>query len=266
MNKRLQNDDERGIAHIAIIALVVVVVGAVGFAGWRVTQKDKDGSASNSTSKEIAKEVAAECKKEIDDKDLCKFFTSWGNTKKFAITSTDTSEGTTTKSIMKIDGENTYMKLEGEMAYEVITMGNTTYTKSGDVWWKQTAKTPDTDTPAVNSEDFKFEEPSKDTPEAQQTKYEKQGKEACGSLTCFKYKVVDPTNTDTTEYIWFDDKDYLSRKTRTEDKDGSVSEQIYEYNDISVSEPSPVKELGPNQYIMPGQTEPMTIPDASSLQ
>lgn len=262
MDRKLQND-QRGIAHMALIAIIVVVVAAVGFAAWRVTQKDKETS-NNAITTELAKEVATECKKQIDDKDLCKFFTSWGNTKKFGIESTDTREGATTKSVMKIDNGNTYMKLEGDMSYEVVTIGDTTYTKAGNTWWKQAVKPAQETTPTVNTDDFKFEEPNEEAPEADQTKYEKVGMEACGSHNCFKYKIVDPTNTETTEYIWFDDKDYLVRKTRNEDKDGSVSEQVYVYENISVTEPSPVKELGPNQYIMPGQAEPTTMPDPSA--
>jgi Tfp pilus assembly protein PilV len=264
--KSMLNKDQRGLAPVAMVLLAAVVLGGVGYVGYTVMNKDK-GTKGATKELSAALEVSEkECMKEMDDKDLCKFFSNWSVTKKFAISSSDTSEGTTTTSVMKIDGDKTYMKTSGEMSYEVITIGDTTYTKAGDTWWKQTAKkTTEDTTPKVDTEDYKFEEPKKDAPEAEQTKYVKVGKEACGDKTCFKYKVVDPGNTESTEYIWFDDDEYLTRKTRTESKDGSVSEQVYTYTNISVSAPTPVKELAENQYIMPGSTEPMTMPSAADF-
>jgi hypothetical protein len=163
------------------------------------------------------------------------------------------------------DDGKTYMKTEGgEFGnYEVISIGDTTYTKAGDTWWKQTSKPAEQEVAKV--EDFKPQEPDESKPETEQPKYEKQGKEACGDLQCFKYKVVDPSSPNTNEFIWFDDKDYLIRKQTTATAEGTATEITYTYSNISVSEPSPVKELAPNQYIMPGQTEPVTIPGAEEF-
>lgn len=247
--------NNKGAMNVIVIVVVVAVLAAIGFVGWRVMQNKSDEPLTKA-----AKEVLAKC--EEDDKDLCKFFANSVGSKKFSITSTATSGGNTTKSIIKIDNGKTYMKTEGELAYEVISIGDSTYTKAGDTWYKQTAKK--TEDKPVKAEDYTFEEPKKEE-NAPKTTYEKQGKEACGNLTCFKYKVVDPSNTDTTEYIWFDDQDFLARKTRSESKDGSVNEAVYSYENVSVTEPSPVKELGANQYIVPGQTEPQTMPDVSNM-
>jgi hypothetical protein len=105
-----------------------------------------------------------------------------------------------------------------------------------------------------------------DTPEVKNiTTYKNLGTEACEKLTCYKYQVIDTGVPDDTQYIWFDNKDYQLRRTRYEGKDGSVSESTYSYNKFNITVPSPVKELGKNQYLVPGDAEPQTMPDPGSM-
>jgi hypothetical protein len=82
------------------------------------------------------------------------------------------------------------------------------------------------------------------------TKYNKLGKEACGSLQCFKYEVINEGEKDSTQIIWFDDKEYKLRKMRIEAKDGNM-EMEYSYDGISIQVPSPIKE-GKGSSMMPG--------------
>jgi hypothetical protein len=257
---KLRSNDQRGFSPIILIVVVLVLVGAVGYLGFKALSKN--GSLGDAVANKAASIAASqECMKEYNDNDLCKFLSSWSANQKFKVESSTTSEGQTSKSTMTIDGDKTYMKMDGEYAMEVITIGDTTYTKAGDTWWKQTAKKAEDTDATVDKDDFKFEDPKDDTEEKDLTTYVKEGKEACGKFNCFKYKVVDPEDTESTEYIWFDDKDYLIRRTLSEDKDGMKNESVFSYDNISVKVPSPVKELGENQYIMPGQSEPQTMPD-----
>jgi outer membrane lipoprotein-sorting protein len=249
--------NQEGLGHVVLIVLVLVVLGAIGFAGYTVFVKNKTTPAAIVADTAATKAAKDECEKE-NDKDICKFLTSWKSHDKYRMTSTDSSGA---KSVFEFDGNKTYMKIEGDMQYEVISIDKTTYTKAGDVWYKQTIKTPDQDVTADAKDDFK--EPADDENAAEgKAVYKNLGKEACGSLTCFKYEIVDPEDKDTKQIIWFDDKDYELRKSRTENKDGT-SEQTYEYTNVSVKAPSPVKELGENQYIIPGQSEPSTMPSAA---
>ncbi len=252
LTKFQRNQD--GLGHVLLVILIVGVVAVVGVIGWLVLGKNK--SVSNIVN-QATNQAAAECNKEMDDKDLCKFMSSWEQSKQYRITSVTTTDGEKQTSTYEIDGDKTRIVMSGEYAYEAITIGDTTYTKAGDTWYKKTTNTDDT----ALTEDAKvdFEEPSTDETK-DTTTYKSLGKDPCGSLTCFKYQVVDTKNTDTTEYIWFDDKDYKLRKTLSESKNGDTSESTFEYDNVSVSEPSPVKELAENQYIMPGSDEVMTIP------
>lgn len=248
-------EDKRGIAYLwPIIIAAVVVVAGVGYYVWN---KNKN---SGSSSVSITGKPSGKC--EYSDKDLCKFITNWKMNKYYTIESTDTSNGATNKStIQYVSPDRFYMKAGGEAAYEMIMIGNTTYTKAGDTWYKQTAKSTDNSIKDNAKRDFK--EPSDDN--AAKTEYKKLGTEACGSLTCYKYQVVESSTPDSKTYIWFDTKDYQLRRTRTESANGGVSDQTMSYEKISINAPKSYKELGPNQYIMPGSTEPTSMPSMPTM-
>jgi outer membrane lipoprotein-sorting protein len=261
MSKNLHKNNQ-GLAHIGLVLLVVVVVAAVGGIGWYVFKKQKDKGASSLS--DAVKQAAQKC--ELDDKDICKFFASWKDSKYYTVTSTSTQGGkasTTTYSYVAPD--KYHFTSTGEFAYETISIGNTTYTKdtSDNKWWKQTTKPEEVE--KNKGEDLDFEEPAKDEAPEKKTTYKFITKEACDKLTCFKYQVIDPEAKDTTEYIWFDTKDYQLRKTRTESKDG-VYEATFSYNKIEINEPSPVKELGANQTVVPGSSTPIDGPSEAELQ
>ena len=251
--------DARGVAHVGLIVVAVVVVGAIGFAGWRVKNKDKDtGTTADNATQKAAEDA---CNKENQDKDLCKFITGWKDLKQYHVEITNTGGGSTDKATFESDGDKTRMVSSGEMTYEIINIGENMFTKASDgTWWKQKNTKPD-ENPATDY-DYDFKNPDEETDPAKKTTYEKQGKEACGDRQCFKYKVVDPAQSGETQYIWFDDKDHLARRIRIESEDDSVSEQTFAYDNVKITEPSPVKELGPNQYLVPGQSEPVTLPSA----
>jgi outer membrane lipoprotein-sorting protein len=249
--------DMRGVAHLLVVVGLVAVVAVVGFVGWRVMNKSGGNAVTNEISKKLAE---ANC--EYDDKDLCKFFVSWKEHKQYRMTSS--GGGETDTMVYETDGDKNHMAMFGSMQYEVITQGRTTYTKdfTDNKWWKQTL--PEDKSTPTDDVDVDFDEPSKEE-EKDKTQYKKLGTDACGSLTCFKYQVIETDRPDDKEFIWFDSKDYQLRKTRSESKDG-VNEATFEYTNVKVSIPADVKELGPNQYIVPGSSEPMTAPSDAEIQ
>jgi uncharacterized protein (UPF0333 family) len=250
-------NNQAGFAMMAVVAVVgVILLGAVGYVAWNNFGKQKAAEVTADVASKVALQAAsAECLKKYDQ-DICKFMTNWALVKQYRMTSTDGAN----KTIMELDGDKTHMTMTGQMAFETITIDKTTYTKAGATWYKQTAKaTPEQDT----SKDYKveFKEPSKDEPQAveDKTEYKKIGKEACGNLQCFKYEIVNPADTTTKQFVWFDDKEYKIRKYLTQTPEGN-SEQTYEYSNVSVKAPSPVKELAADEYLMPGATEPTKMP------
>lgn len=252
--KNLFFNDQRGVGHLGLIIAVVVVL-AIGGVGYFVYNKNKSGGTS--TADKAIQEALKNAKCDYDDKDLCKFFTSYEAQKYFTIDSVSESDGKKTTMTLKTEGDGkSYMKIGGETPYEVIYIGTTTYTKAADgTWWKQTTKN-DTADDFKSDADIDIQEP--ENAEAAKTKYKKIGKEKCGNLTCFKYQEILPDPA-AISYLWFDDKDYQIRRTQTIDN-GNTTDATYSYGKVSITEPSPVKELGENQYLMPGASEPTTLP------
>lgn len=246
---------QSGFHLVPVLAIVgvVVVFGAVGFLFWNNFGKQ---AVSDVALDAATKQARDECEKE-SDKDICRFLTNWKIDQKYRMTSTS-SDGS--KFITAVDGDKSHVKTEGETVYEVITIDKATYTKGGDKWYKSTIKTPQDNV----ADDYKPEfgdttDESTDTGEQKSTTtYKLVGKEACGNLTCFKYDVVDSTSEDK-QTIWFDDKEYKLRKQIIETTDGKT-EMTLEYDNVSITVPSPVVELAENQYLLPGATEPTTLP------
>lgn len=259
---------QRGFGHIEIFIIILVVVVAAG-AGYWVWKKQKDNSVpagTNTAVKDALKNVSCSGTK---DKDLCKFFKASAAEQPTTIDMTTTgSDGKTSTILMKSEGtDKTYMKLSGSgMDYETITIGTTNYIKGGSTWYKQASTSTSTNTTSaptdVKSEaKTTFTEP---TGQANQPTYTKVGTEKVGNYNCLKYKVVDPSAPNTTTFMWFDNKTFQLRKVQYT-AEGSTTTATFSYDKVTVSAPSPVTELGPNQYIMPGQSEPVTVPSSGDM-
>lgn len=246
MSKLFSN--QRGFGHTGIIAIILVIL-VVGGVGWWVWKNNKDDSPQQQAIQN------AQC--DFEDKDICKFFASWKATDSYTVESTAVNEGQTVKTTIKSEGaDKTYVKFTGEnVNYETITIGNTLYTKAGDTWYKQTLNTEEV-AAYQGDVDTDFTEPT----DGGTISYTKVGTEDCGDHKCFKYQVIDTETPDVTQYLWFDTKDYQLRRMQITNTDGSSYDSTFSYGKVTVSEPSPVQELGENQYIVPGQTEPVTMP------
>lgn len=255
--KNLPTQDQHGLGQLGLI-LTIVAVLALGGIGWAV-YKNKDKNAGDTVS-----ETLRDARCDYDDQDLCKFFTSWKAQKHYTVTSRGEVDGKKITTIMEIDGANkTHLKLEGDLKYEVITIDKTTYTKAGNTWWKQTTPNEEAQQYKDNST-FNLDEPTRpDAASQSKFSYRKLDKEECGNLNCFKYEVTHSGDAAGKSYIWFDDQDYQLRRWQTVNGDGkTVYDATYSYGLVSIGEPSPVQELAPNQYIVPGQSEPVTLPSA----
>lgn len=255
--------NQQGIAHIALVVIILAVLGVIGFAGYTVVKGKKDGGVSNSVAKAVA-----EAKCEEEDKNICKFQAGWKAQEYYTIVSKTSGDGVNSESTYRTEGEDKFhLTASGETPYEMIVIGDTTYTKaSTGTWWKKTTKKEEV---KQFSDSYDFDTEDEDTTSDEPkdtTTYKALGTEPCGKLTCYKYQVIDSSAPDDKSFIWFDTKDYQLRKTRDEAKDGTVSESTFNYDKISIKAPTPVKELGPNQYLVPGQAEPQTMPDAASIQ
>ncbi len=180
-----------------------------------------------------------------NDPDLCKFVNNWKTVDYFTITSTSTFEGQKEKSVIKSVGDNRFQitGFGGEIeSLNTIMIDDTTYTKDyEDGKWVKSETTPE-NTHAKKMVDLNLDFNNKAELAEDQTRYEKVGMESCGALTCFKYQVADPSIPDSTEYVLFDNKDYLLRKTVSIGLDNNRAESEFDYSKISIDIPSPIKE------------------------
>lgn len=247
--------NQAGALNPLVIVLIVVVVAAAGFAGYRVYESNKDkkdtttsqNSNTSSESKEAASAIQAECLKQFDDKDFCKFSGNWINNKSYkGVFTTKGANGSTSVMTIESEGDNSSSTItaDGKETGAYITLNKVSYMKNVEqnVWYKL----PATDTEATDetkpNEDLNFDTTSEEVKNT--TTYKKIGKEACGDKTCFKYQVIDTADTDTIEsFIWFDDKDYHLARMTTKSKDGSSSDSTFTYTSVKITEPSPVQDM-----------------------
>jgi outer membrane lipoprotein-sorting protein len=243
-------NDQRGLAHLMLVVIIVVVVGGIGLVGWRVmsTQKDKNSSTKSSTVSSVVSDSAAlaACLKEVNDKNLCKFASSYkmDGVAYHAKFTTTGSDGTSTSEMDTDSKTNTSMTTTqgGKELMASISLNGTTYIKdeASNTWLKYPPadnSAPKTDNP---TSDVKVD--SSDITEKNTVTYKALGKEACGNLTCYKYQVVDTTQPKSEQFIWFDTKDYRLQRWTSKDDQGTT-DMTLTYKSVNIKAPSPVKDF-----------------------
>jgi len=228
--------NQRGVGATVVI-VAVVVLAVIGIAGWKLTQKN-DTPAQ--------KAVQSDCQKLYHDKDLCKFASNADFDKlsyKMTITSTGQNAGTLS---MSNDGKgNSEISGDGGgQPYDAITLNNTTYLKDNTdgKWFKfapSDSSAPKQDDP---SSSVKVDNSFTDAAAQANYSYKRLGKEACGKLTCLKYQFLDKTQPGTTQYVWFDTKDYRMQRFQSKDASGTT-DMVIVYQAVTISAPSPTKDF-----------------------
>jgi outer membrane lipoprotein-sorting protein len=236
---------EKGLAPLVLIIIVAVVVAAAG--GFLYMSKS-GGNLVSSIPGVGSMMQPSDCP--YSDSNICKFMASYTTTKDMTMTSVVTqSNGKKMESIIEVSGDTKFHMVSKDGSKEVsnmISIDDTTYTKDySDNSWMKFTQPKEAQELKNNIKKSLFEEPTGEpnTTPVPQTTFKSLGKEACGSLQCFKYQMMEPSMTDATQYIWFDDREYKMRRTQTTTEDGAISDTIYAYTTVSINVPSPVKEL-----------------------
>ena len=246
MQMQRSHREERGIAHVGLVLLVVVVLAVIGFAGYTVYNKsgsNTKASTTTTTTTEKTEAVAADqgCVTTYKDENLCKFAVKGGVLDKLAFKATATVTGGDNAGNLTLlnDGKgNTSMDMTGGgVTLSAVTYGGHYYLKNSDGSWTDYG----TDAQDTN--------PTKDMNLVLGSglTYTPLGKEACGTLTCFKYDLKDSTSPNDEQTVWFDTKDYLARQWKdvsTDDTSGAMTTTLMTVTypgAVSVSKPSPVQ-------------------------
>ena len=228
MKQRLRTN-QHGIAHLGLILVVVLLLG-VGGAGYYVWSQNKDEETGGTSQSSSIEEVEAECKRTIEDKDLCKMASSTDYDKEnYVITITGSQEGQQFSWTIQNDGENSQVNMLG---FESISYNGDTNTKDTSGTWVKYSKSDredeDPKDDLTESLDFSDEEASY---------YTKVGKEPCGNLTCFHYSYKDPSDSSNNAEFWFDDKEYKIRRVTSVTPEGVTVEMVITYGNAKVTPP-----------------------------
>ena len=232
---------QRGKSSKALIIVVVLVVLAGLGGGYLFMQKN--GGSVGITIPGMKAPLNANC--EYKDPDLCKFINNWGQQGTYSTTTKSSYGGVAMESLMEISDGKSHMKtsMNGKEQSNTISIDDATYTLdyADSKWFKTVYKESKEPTGEMKEikDDFDINE-MKDT-----TTYKFVTKESCGSMTCFKYEMINSEDSSSKTFIWFDDREYKMRKMTVESKDGNM-ESVYSYEGVSISTPSPVKEGQPD--------------------
>ncbi len=241
--------------HIIIKpALIIIFILIIGLGLWLILTSRRSPSKTNVK----LPNLASTCK--YNDPPICAFINELKTVTDLAIKITLTTNlGEKTTNFFESQDKNrtrfiSYNK-SGQEISSWIFIDNAVYAKdyTDNRWWKQVVDKTAQEQIATGvglGTDFGQKAVNRDD----KTIYHNLGTEPCGTLVCFKYQVVNPTDLYLKEYIYFDNVKYQLRKLMCEMKDGGIVESIYQYDQTKIVEPSPIKEASPNQniFIAPG--------------
>jgi hypothetical protein len=255
-----QTTREHGFGYVTLIIATAAVTSVVmiGLHMWQAGR-------SSGVSKELKEALAnSNCSAEKDPH-LCKFFVSTGAQKFSTVDFTDFSNGTNTSGSYETDNDAKYhVTVEnGGHTYEVIGIGTTLYSKaaSGKTWWRQQVRQSDLnkyDSAPGTSQVF-----TATNADGATITYQRQETAACptvSNLTCRKYQVNDPSRAGEARFIWFDDSYYQLQRLKSIGN-GHTVDATFGYQKTDIDAPSDSEQLPPNKYVVPGQSEPVVVPE-----
>jgi len=230
MNRKLRKNQQG--FHSLELLLVIAVIVVIGLVGWVVWKKNSSPKLNAAQ-----KVVQSSCLKSYNDTKLCDFgalFTLTNKPYKLVIKTTPKSGSADTITI-ESDGNGglSYITSSGD----IIKSAGTTYVElpNTTTWYRYAAGS--TSAPAVTnpgdslSPDFKAQA-------AKKVKYNYISKVSCGTLTCYKYQEVDPTQTGTTTFFWFDTKNYRLQSLTSEDSAGATTDMTVSYESVTITAPA----------------------------
>lgn len=238
---------------ISPVLIVVIVVAVLAVAGAGYFLFGKSGSPLGSKigskgSSMMMQKVTEDDFAYVEDELLRKHFAAQANASGFKVETQSSGMSGTATSWYVLEGDSFKYRMQqaGDgMQSDMIMISDTTYIKdfTDNKWWKQKSEpTAEDDQVASQIEEYTID-PEEEQTQYAQMQYKNLGEETCGDLTCHKYEETDPNTSDSgIRTFWFDTEDYLLRKEVAEYGEFS-STNLYSYDDISVDEPSPTKDV-----------------------
>jgi hypothetical protein len=228
--------NQRGSATMIVLAVVLIVI--IGLALWYALRHHNSPVATTPAQKT----ADSACLKLYNDPIICDFSINANDfqTTSYTATATSSASGVSSTYTFKNDGKgNDEITIaSGGQSSSFITLGGATYSQQpGGSWVKypSSSPAPTTSNPTSNVK-FNF------TDKSDLTAFKKLDTESCGSLTCVKYQVTDPSSPGSTFTIWIDTAHYqLVRWQGT--SNGTTLDMSFSYGPVTISTPSPITAL-----------------------
>lgn len=240
--------NQKGIAQLYVIIAVVVVLIGGGIVAWQATKKSTPNTPTSAAAKASNVSDSAACLKAYNDSALCAFanHTNITSQQYVAIGTATSATGTSSTFTVSNDGKGDSEVTYGSNGQEIssITLAGTTYVQEGTgTTWLAYSSTSQAGVTVVPNPTSGFNLNFNSSTPAGVT-VTKEGTSACGSLTCYGYKVVDAATPTTTAYVYFDTHDYLLRHwTSSDTSTGEAVNLTFSYHSVNITKPSPVQQV-----------------------
>lgn len=238
--KQATKKDQRGLTRVGLILIIVlggILVLAIAWQ-WSRDKASKDNQPTTAATEKAIQD--ARC--DYADTDLCKFFAVQKVTKQYTLTFKEETGNQKSEATLKRDGDSKFqLKITGTGAKEIVSINDALYTKQADGTWAKHI-TPRTE--ANKHIDGIVPPLPEATKNAGPTRisYRKTGTEQCGSASCLKYQVHNPTAPTTTTFLWFDATDYSLQRIQATSPTGKRT-LTYNYAALTIAAPSPAKDV-----------------------
>jgi hypothetical protein len=244
--------NQKGLGQVAIIILVLVGLVIIGLIVWGLTKSNKPSNTANTASNHpnisASPAESAACLKAYADNALCAFAVHMNvSTLSYEATGTTTSStGTESNFTIQSDGKGdkdmVYIADSKQISYIILDGQTYIQSGSGTTWLEYTGAASTTaDVPADPTSGFTLNFQNSTPASVQVTK---DGTTACGSLTCYKYTVIEASASTTTTYVYFDTANYLLRQwTYSDSTDSTAVNLTFTYPTVVITKPSPVQQI-----------------------
>lgn len=247
------------------LILVLVVLVSAGVYYFFIKN---NGTLVSGTPEEKAtvKEMLANCKY---DQEVCNYFVAQAKAMENGViinTVSTLDEHGASISEMKMQGNNIEVNSykDDQLESSMVSFEGVTYFKDmrDNSWY------------SVGNAEGNFGDPKENLAEIQATYDEedqsmqiaKVGSEACGNLTCNKYKIVTGVGEDeSASYVWIDTKEHLARKMEFSFEGGS-NVMEYKYEAVQINKPSPIKEMPMFDVLDDNEVNNSEVPSQEELQ
>jgi hypothetical protein len=245
-------DLHKFLPYLSGAGIVILVLG--GLIAWgMLSQPPKSnnqgkGAAAPLTGVVSTGSTYTTCLAKFHDEELCRFAATESaqplDKTAYRATFSANQKGVTTGLIYTQDGQgNTTLTTSKNDAVQIdsVTYQGNSYIKAGDAWVKYPSNSSLSKLAGNPAGNLSF------LNSLITQNLTKEGSGRCGNDTCLKYRLIDPSTPQATNYLWFDTQHYLLREWSSTDPTTGQIDMKINYQPVHIGVPSPVQEVSAGQ-------------------